>query len=117
MSPDNAEKMPDCALGTDNYGNREMQLLTDCLLTIPGVNPVRINPKLTYLLVWGKNTKYVAVLNKITEKYDTAQRGLSIDKRQTYTLISFETTKQAIKRNFIVARMSKKKKDKKRDTM
>lgn len=117
MSPDNAERMPDCVLGTDNYGNQEMQLLTDCLLMIPGVSPVRINPKLTCLLIRGKNTKYVAVLNKITEKYDTAQRGLSINKRQTYTLISFETTKQAIKRYLIIARMFRKKKDQKKDTM
>lgn len=50
-----------------------------------------------------KNTKYVAVLNKITRKYDTSQRGLSIDKRRTYALVSFETAKQAIRTNFLIS--------------
>lgn len=50
MSPDNAEKILDCDPDTDNYGNRETQLLTGCLTMIPEVNPVQINPKLTCLL-------------------------------------------------------------------
>lgn len=45
----NPQRIPDWDSSRDNYGNQEMQPMTDCPTMNLEVNPIQMNPKLTCL--------------------------------------------------------------------